>query len=366
MILLQKKEDIEIYQVELAIKIKAKQSPFISVLILAQETGEISAEDLRRNLLVSLPVKACYNLLKRLEQQGYLDSDDSPEITEELMRQVLRMHNNSVEKAEKYLDSLVNESRNINASFTLTELGEQSAIDRSYWIGEKGVFNVYLSRSNFIQQHIIKTEKVDRVEDDRVNRLINTPREILQFENQILTFDTNEILIEGIEEKCFRLKSANCVLEIQSKENESTLKLSKDSQLLFQMDLDFPESDLQEQLLSSASNEFEYRLDHKAILTSFGKENTSLKRRVRIVNPIFKRVSFDPVELENIVHIPKDKYDAEMKGAFYFQFFLTELAGNLPRIKTYWYLNPEIRRFCFQKSSTRLTVQLNSSVCNHI
>jgi len=312
MILLQKKIDIEIYQVELAMKIKAKQSPFISVLILAQELGKISPEDLRKNLLPSLPAKACYNLLKRLEQQRYLDSDDRPDFTDEQIEDIFRMHNRSFEKTEKYLDNLANASRNIDACFTLTVSGEQSAIDKSYWIGEKGIYNVYVSHSKFIQQHIIKIEKAERAEDDRGNRIINTPREILQFENQILTFNTNEILIEGVEQKCFQLKSEICVLEIHSKENESTLKLLNDNQLLFQTNLDLVESDLQEQVLFSASSEFEYHADHNAILTPFSKDNTSLKRTVRITTPLFKRVSFDPVELENVTHIPKDKYNADL------------------------------------------------------
>ena len=101
-------------------------------------------------------------------------------------------------------------------------------------------------------------------------------------------------------------------MEIQSIENECQLKLSADNQLLFQTNIDLIESDLQEQLLSSASNEFEYHPDHKAILLSFSKDNTSLNRKVRITKPLFKQFSFDPVELENITHIPKDQYSAEL------------------------------------------------------
>ena len=312
MIVLQKNQDIEVYQVELAIKTKAKQSPFISVLILTQETGELRAEDLCRKLLVSLPVKAGYNLLKRLEQQGYLVSDDSPEITREQIEDIYRMQNRSLERTEKYLENLINASRNINASFQLTELGEQCATDESYWIGEKGIYNVYVCYSKFIQQKITKIEKVEKAEDDRVNRIMNTPKEILQVENQILTFNTNEVLIEGVEQKCFPLKPANCILKIQSKESEAIVEILKDNQLMFMANLDLVESDLQEQLLSSASSEFGYDAEHKAILTSFSNEDISLKRKVKIMNPLFKRISFDQVELQNITHIPKDKYNADL------------------------------------------------------
>ena len=73
MITLRKNEQVEIYQVELALKEKTKQSPFIAVLILAQEQGEITAETLKDYLLHTLPIRACNNLLIRLTQQGYLE-----------------------------------------------------------------------------------------------------------------------------------------------------------------------------------------------------------------------------------------------------------------------------------------------------
>ena len=100
-------------------------------------------------------------------------------------------------------------------------------------------------------------------------------------------------------------------LEIQAKENEATLKLSKENQLLYQTDLDINESVLQEELLVT-SNEFEYHQDNKAILTEFSKDNLSFKRKVKIGKPIFKRVTFNPVEIENISHIPSDKQNADL------------------------------------------------------
>jgi hypothetical protein len=54
MIILKRNEDIEIFQVELALKTKTKQSPFISILILAQEQEEISAETLQENDTVQI------------------------------------------------------------------------------------------------------------------------------------------------------------------------------------------------------------------------------------------------------------------------------------------------------------------------
>jgi hypothetical protein len=287
MITLKRQEEVEIFQVELSLKVKTKQSPFIAVLILAKEQEEISAQSLQEILLTSLPVRACENLLKRLEQQGYLQ----------------KRQNDMFGYRQTYRDAFEN--------YSLTEFGEQSAVDKSFWIGEKGVYNVYVSKSNLIQQRIIRTEKVEKAEDNRNTNIQWTPNEIRQYEKQILSINKSEVLLEDVEEKCFQLNPASCILEIQAKENEGILKLSKENQFLYQTDLDLDESVLQEELLS-ASNEFEYHSDNKAILTAYSKDNLSLKRKVKIAKPIFKRVPFNPVELENISHIPSDNQNAEL------------------------------------------------------
>lgn len=287
MITLKRNEDIEIFQVELALKTKTNQSPFISILILAQEQELISAETLQENLLTSLPVRACENLLKRLEQQGYLQKEES----------------NMFGYRQTYQDSFAN--------YLLTDFGQQSATDKSFWIGEKGVYNVFVSKSNLIEQRIIRTEKVERAEDNRNTNILRTPNEISQYENQILTINKTEVLIEDVEEKCFQLKSANGLLEIQAKENETVLKLSKENQLLFQTDIVIEESILQEELLI-ACGEFEYDEDKKSILIKFSKDNLSFNRKVKIGKPIFQRIQFNQVELENISHIPSDRQNADL------------------------------------------------------
>ena len=287
MITLKRTEDIEIFQVELALKVKTKQSPFIPILILTREQEEISTEILQENLLTSLPVRACDNLLKRLEQQGYLQKEQS----------------NRFGYRQTYDDAFAN--------YSLTELGEQSAIDKSFWIGEKGVYNVYVSKSTLIQQRIIKTEKVDRAENDKDSRTATLPIEIREYENQVLTINKTEVLFEDIEERCFQLRPVSGFLEIQAKENEAIIKISKDNQTLFQTEIAIEENILQEELLAACS-EFKYDHDKKAILTEFNKDNLSFNRKVKISKPIFKRVPFNQVELENISHIPSDKRNADL------------------------------------------------------
>lgn len=287
MITLKQNTEVEIYQVELALKVKTKQSPFIPILILAQEQEEISAEILQENLLTALPVRACDNLLKRLKQQGYLQQEQRNMFGYRQTHQVAF------------------------ANYTLTELGEQSAIDKSFWIGEKGVYNVYVSKSKLIQQQIIKTDKVDRAENDKDSRTTILPREIRQYENQVLTINKTEVLFEDIEERCFQLRPLICVLEIHAKGSETILKIVKDNQTLFQTDFEIEENVLQQELLAACS-EFEYDQDKEAILTEFNKDNLSFNRKVKIGKPIFQRNQFNQVELENISHIPSDKQNADL------------------------------------------------------
>lgn len=277
MITLKRNEEIECFQVELSLKVKTKQSPFISILILAKEQEEIDAFSLRVNLLSSLPERACSNLLKRLEEQKYL---------EEIQ------HGNF-------------------SSYTLTELGKECAKDRFFWIGEKGIYNVFVSKSNLINQQIIKTEKVERAEDNRNNNVIWTPEEILQYGNQILSINKSEVLIEDVEKKCFQLKSINGVLEIQSKGNETQLKFNFNNQTVYQTEIAIDENVLREDLLS-ACKEFEYDQEKKTICIDFSNDNLSFNRKARISKPIFQKNQFDQVELENIAYIPSDDQNADL------------------------------------------------------
>lgn len=283
MITLKRNEEVKIYQVELSLKIKTKQSPFISVLILALEQEEISAKTLRQYLLPSFPIRACANLLQRLEQQGYLTR----------------------------IGGLGHLRQNDEARYSLTELGELSAHDKSFWTGEKGVYNVFISNSNLIEQRIIKMEKVDRPEDDRGNNLSTTPQEIQQYEDQVLILNKGEVLVEDIEKKCFQLKPAQCALQIQANGSETALKFVKDNQILFQADLDTQEGSLQEEILKGCG-EFEYNEDNRAIMVEFNKDDLSFLRKINITCPVIKRNQFNSIEVENVPHLPANKQQAEL------------------------------------------------------
>lgn len=296
MITLRKSEQIEIYQVELALKEKTKQSPFIAVLILAQEQGEITAETLKDNLLPTLPIRACNNLLIRLTQQGYLEKKRQQNFRNDIW-------------GRSFYDE--NESDYNNSIFTLTELGEQSAIDKSFWVGEKGIYNVYVSHSNLLGQQIIKTEKVDRnLEDDRNTNRQYTPGFVLEHQNQILKINNKEIRIEEIEEKCFQLKPLECSLEIETKEDDALIRI-KEKQTLFQSSFEINENELKEELLSN-TNEFEYEENRKVVLSDFNQDNLSFNRKVKLRNPYFQNNHFNSVEIENVAFIPSDIRNAEL------------------------------------------------------
>lgn len=296
MITLRKNEQVEIYQVELALKEKTKQSPFIAVLLLAQEQREITAETLKDYLLPTLPIRACNNLLIRLTQQGYLEKKRQQNFRNDIL-------------GRSFYDEDENDYN--ESVFTLTELGEQSAIDKSFWVGEKGIYNVYVSHSNLLSQQIIKTEKVDRSEDDRNGyRIIRTPHFISQYHNQILNINKKQIRIEEIEDKCLQLKPLECSLEIEAKEDEALIKI-KEKQTLFQTSYEINENELKEELLSN-SNEFDYDESKKVVLSKFNQDNISFNRKVKLRNPYFQDNLFNSVEIENVAFIPLDKRNAEL------------------------------------------------------
>ncbi len=283
MITLRKVEQVEIYQVELALKEKTKQSPFIAVLILAQEQGEIDVISLKTNLLPILPERACENLLKRLAKQGYLYEEEYGSFS----------------------------------SYSLTELGEQSAIDKSYWVGEKGLYDVYISKKmfddGFIPYHILKIEKSKTLEDNRnkISSERRTPQEISAYKSLQIKLNNQELLLEEIESKCFLLNPMDCFLEIQSSNDESFLRILKDKQTLFQSSFETNEHDLKEELLTN-SKEYEFEENKKVVLSNFNQDNLSFNRKVKLINPYFQDNQFNSVEIENVAFIPSNKRNAEL------------------------------------------------------
>lgn len=305
MITIKKSESIELYQLKLTLKKKVKQNPFIAVLMLAQELFEndseyINSEILREKLLPVFPLKSCQNLLKRLSYEGYFDEvwDYNGELIKVSKEDFLKSDYKSFQQKSDFV------------GFVLTELGEQSAEEKSYWIGEKGIYNVYVSQSNLMSQRIIKIEKVERSEDDRNgNKISETPYFISDYQNEVLKIKDKEFLIEEIDRKCFKLNPLDCTLEICAKDIEGKLTIGKGNQEFFNSPFEINEIDLKEALLKNAE-ELHYQIDKKALLIHFDADNLSFFRTVKLNKPVFKNHRFDTVSIEQVLSLPINQNEA--------------------------------------------------------
>ncbi len=305
MITIKKSESIELYQLKLTLKEKVKQNPFIAVLMLAQELFEneseyINSELLREKLLPVFPLKSCQNLLKRLSNEGYFDEvwDYNGELIKVSKEDFLKSDYKSFQQKSDFI------------GFVLTELGEQSADEKSYWIGEKGIYNVYVSQSNLMSQRIIEIEKVKRSEDDRNgNKISETPYIITDYQNEILKIKDKEYLIEEIDKKCFKLNPLDCTLEICAKDNEGTLTIGKGNKEFFNSPFEINEIDLKEALLKNAE-ELHYDIDKRALLMHFDADNLSFFRKVKLNIPVFKNHRFDTVSIEQVLSLPINQNEA--------------------------------------------------------
>jgi len=264
---LQKTEQLDVFQLSLTLKRKTKSSPFIAILILAQEQDGISPISLQQNLLKPLPLKSCANLLKQLEKQGYLES-------------------------------------NYGNEFFLTELGEKNAVDKSFWIEEKGMFDIYISYSSLIPQRIVKVEPSAKGESNGTS--CSLPNALVENFGKHLLLNNVEIQIEAFEGYCQSKGNEDCLLEILSEDTGTSLKLLKKNEgHFYKTDLEITKSVLIDQLLSNSSG-VTYDLNKRAVLAKFSKDNVSFLRKVKINNPFYNGIRFDPIELEAIAHIPID------------------------------------------------------------
>jgi hypothetical protein len=162
-----------------------------------------------------------------------------------------------------------------------------------------------------LNQQIIKTEKVERSEDDRNgNRITRTPHFISQYHNQILNLNKKEIRIEEIEDKCFQSNSLECSLEIEAKQDDALIRI-KEKQTLFESSFEINENELKEELLINTS-EFDYDANKKVVLSEFNQDNVSFNRKIEVENPIFLGIKFNPVQIENVAFIPSDGLNAEL------------------------------------------------------
>jgi DNA-binding PadR family transcriptional regulator len=274
MITLQKKQIVKVHQVAMELLTKTKESPFIAILILAKEyDGYVSNENLREDLFPNLPIRACSNLLNRLVKEGYFE-----------------------EEYDNY--------------FELTEKGQESAADKSMWVGEKGIYNVYSTETPFSEQRIIGIEPVkNKTIDDRDQKPQRVSNELSSYENQEIYLKGTEYRIEKIDNKCFQLPDENWILKLSAAPKQKvnlSIKGKEITELGQEMEFDFEV--LQSNILSK---NFGHSYSEGYVLSPFDNQNTNFVREIKIEQPFFLNEVFEPTNLKDIKHCPSTKQDAQ-------------------------------------------------------
>jgi hypothetical protein len=305
MIVLRKRERLELYLMLLEIEKKVKDQPYIAILMRACEAGgEITPSMVRSNLLVSLPLKACENLLYRLKDLGYFE------------------------------EAGVDRERNLNGQhgqdeqepvFRITDKGRESAQTETFWQPEKGAYMVYKSKSPLITRLIgqsiiqITRHRSDKGEQrntsDVLNKDLNKPIKILNKEGH-----EEEIRIIGFEEKCLSYGQVKTILEIKVDENEAVIKIKEEKNKenveesgdpLGKFSTPLREEEVRDALLAGKFGD-SYDKHKKVVRIPFSPENLSWIRDVHIEKPVYEGVEFAPVWLKGVRFIPSDEEQARM------------------------------------------------------
>jgi hypothetical protein len=273
MIILQKKETVNVFQVAMELLTKTKDSPFIAILMLAKELGgSINPERLREKLFPNIPLAACRNLLVRLELQEYFEEYDD--------------------------------------DFELTDKGQESASDKSMWIGEKGIYNVYTTETPFSEQRIIGIEPVkNKTIDDRDQKPQKVPFELSNFENQEICLKETVYRIEKIDNKCFMLPDENGILKLSAEPKQKAMLSIKGREIKeFGEEMAFDFEALQSDILSK---KFGHLYKEGYVLVAFNIQNTNFLREIKIEKPVLMNEVFEPTYFKDIKHRPATEQDAQ-------------------------------------------------------
>lgn len=288
MIKLQKTETIDVYQVELCRNTREKESPFIAILIYAKELllndELIFAHDVRDNLFPILKEGACENLLERLSDLNYFTEewDGNPE-----------------EDNAEFL------------GYRLTNFGEKCAQDKAFWVGEKGLYKLYVASSPFINQRIILVEESkDKINDESASLV---PKIITSYENKIIELNGIEVQLTNIENKCYQMESAKLKLEILANETGIKIQLVKEEKIIYENDAIGNDKITADEILSEIlenTNEHHYDKNNKAVKVYFDKSNLQFNRDIVIRRPEFNDFEFEPIKIGSMKVIPIDRENA--------------------------------------------------------
>jgi hypothetical protein len=339
MITLQKKQIVKVHQIAMELLTKIKESPFIAILILAKELGgSINPEILRSELFPTLPLAACRNLLVRLELQGYFKQQEDKEggiyvtemgkrdnIVETYIRNFeqpiiateLNRFNRqiTIEQFQGWINQnlqngLFKNIQTTEAGFWLTQKGQDSAADKSMWVGEKGIYNVYSTETPFSEQRIIGLEPVKKdIADDRHQQTKRVPNELSSYENQEIYLKGTEYRIEKIDNKCFQLPDENWILKLSAAPKQKvnlSIKGKEIVEFVKEMEFDFEVS--QSDILSK---NFGHSYSEGYVLSPFDNQNTNFVREINIEKPVLMNEVFEPTDLKDIKHRPATEQDAQ-------------------------------------------------------
>ena len=345
MIILQKKQTVKVHQVAMELLAKTKKSPFIAILMLAKELGgRINPETLREKLFPNLPLAVCRNLLVRLKLQGYfvhqegreggvfvteegkIDTNvrkyignfEQPIIATELNR-LCRQY--TVSQFQDWINQnvikgLFHKMPKEESGFELTGKGQESAADKSMWVGEKGIYNVYTTKTPFLEQRIIGIEPVvlhKDAADDRDQKVLRIPYELSNSENQEIYLKKTEYRIEKIDNKCFQLPNEDWTLKLSAMPKQKAMLSIKGKDIAeFEQEMVFDFEVLEEAVLEE---NFQNNFQNGYILTPFSLDNTLFIRDCEIVKPklVFNKqeVTFEKTTLKNIKYRPVAEQDAQ-------------------------------------------------------
>jgi len=302
MIVLKKEERLELYLMLLEIEKEVKGQPYIAILMRADEAGGgITPSMVKRDLLRSLPLKACENLLYRLTDLGYFEE---PEVKRE--RNLNGQHGQDGQEPV----------------FRLTDKGRESAQTNTFWQPEKGAYMVYKSKSPLITRLIgqsiiqITRHRSDKGEQrntsDVLKQDLNKPIKVLNQEGR-----EEKIRIIDFEEKCLSCGQVVTILEIKVYENEALIKIKpkenaeKSEDILGKFFTSLREEEVRDALLAGEFGD-SYDKHKKVVRSPFSPENLSWIRDVHIQKPIYEGVEFEPVQLQGVRFIPSDEEQARM------------------------------------------------------
>ncbi|HLP21208.1 MAG TPA: hypothetical protein VK174_12940 [Chitinophagales bacterium] len=275
---LTKKAPVNVYQVEMELQRKNTKSPFVAILLLAMERGyegeSITAGALRLTLMPALAERACGNLLQKLKTEGYLEDSD-------------------------YDDG-----------FKLSDKGFASAEQKAYWIGERGVYDVYVYDNPLAEEKILHTER-KKIADNVANTEFKpTPEKLKSYIGTEVKIGNEEVRIESMEKKCLPRPDVEAKITITADGADTKIQISHAETVLTDKPVMLTANELFEKL-TEETKEFDYDSNRNAVLVKFDKADLQTTRQLTIQRPLFMSQAFQEVKVAEVLHLPQTNTDAQ-------------------------------------------------------